>query len=260
MTDAEIASANERFANPPEFDLADSDKLGFFVIAKLAARQQVKITLRTSAYGGLSAVVLLPPDITVTGAGVAVAGGFGDQLQLTGGDWQYADGPAGSSAAAIEDLAIEDRATETVAASEVGRGSAARQENDQALTARLLQEAGLPQRVPGGSSPPDAASPGRSPVGEPPGMRSSLSDISTDMPTDFSTDMPRDMPTDLQTDMASVPSPEHEAHDVQSSDGELPRRGVAFGSTPEELGTLASSLQRGWLDGRAESAVEPDGS
>jgi hypothetical protein len=70
----------------------------------------------------------------------------------------------------------------------------------------------------------------------------------------------RDIPTDMPTGMASVPSPEREAREVQAPGGDLPRRGVAFGSTPEELGALASSLQRGWLDSRADSAVEPDGS
>jgi len=251
MTDAEMAAANERFANPPEFDLADSDKLGFFVIARLASRQQVKITLRPSAYGGLSAVVLLPPDITVTGAGAAVAGAFGDQLQLTGRDWPSADGPgAGSST-----VAIADRGAETVAASDGGRGSAVGSENDQALTARLLQEAGLPQRVPGGSSPLEAASTVRSAGGEAPGMPSSLRDISTD-----TTEIPNASPIDLPPDMAGVPAAEHEARDVHSAGGVPPRRGVAFGSTPEELGALASSLQRGWLGGRADSADEPDGS
>jgi len=65
MSDDELAVANERLANPPEFDLADSDKLGFFVVARLAARHNIKITLRTSPYGGVAAIVLLPPDITV---------------------------------------------------------------------------------------------------------------------------------------------------------------------------------------------------
>src|SRR5215813_14046364 len=65
MSDEELATANERLANPPEFDLADSDKLGFFVVARLAARHNIKITLRISPYGGVAAIVLLPHDITV---------------------------------------------------------------------------------------------------------------------------------------------------------------------------------------------------
>jgi signal transduction histidine kinase len=64
MSDQELAAANERLANPPEFDLADSDKLGFFVVARLAARQNIKITLRMSPYGGVAAIVLLPHEIT----------------------------------------------------------------------------------------------------------------------------------------------------------------------------------------------------
>ena len=65
MSDEEMAAVNERLANPPEFDLADSDKLGFFVVARLAARHNIRITLRTSPYGGVAAIVLLPHEITV---------------------------------------------------------------------------------------------------------------------------------------------------------------------------------------------------
>jgi signal transduction histidine kinase len=65
MSDEEMAAVNERLANPPEFDLADSDKLGFFVVARLAARHNIKITLRMSPYGGVAAIVLLPHEITV---------------------------------------------------------------------------------------------------------------------------------------------------------------------------------------------------
>jgi len=96
ITDAEMVAANARFADPPEFDLADSDKLGFFVIGRLAARHQIKITLRPSAYGGLAAIVLLPHAITITiqGAGPAVDGGDRDQLQLPAPDGPAADGGA----------------------------------------------------------------------------------------------------------------------------------------------------------------------
>src|SRR5262249_61960768 len=64
MTEQDMALANERFTNPPEFDLADSDKLGFFVVSRLAARHNIMITLRMSPYGGVAAIVLLPHTIT----------------------------------------------------------------------------------------------------------------------------------------------------------------------------------------------------
>jgi signal transduction histidine kinase len=56
---------NERLARPPEFDLADSDQLGLFVVSRLAARHGVKVSLRISGYGGTTAIVLLPRMLAV---------------------------------------------------------------------------------------------------------------------------------------------------------------------------------------------------
>jgi signal transduction histidine kinase len=60
---ADLAAFNERLQNPPEFDLADSNQLGLFVAARLAAKHQILITLRRSPYGGTTAIVLLPDAI-----------------------------------------------------------------------------------------------------------------------------------------------------------------------------------------------------
>src|SRR6516225_6214272 len=56
---------NERLARPPEFDLADSDQLGLFVVSRLAIRHGVRVSLRVSGYGGTTAIVLLPRDLVV---------------------------------------------------------------------------------------------------------------------------------------------------------------------------------------------------
>jgi signal transduction histidine kinase len=95
MTEEDMELANERFANPPEFDLADSDKLGFFVVARLAARHKIKITLRMSPYGGVSAIVLLPHTITVTPdtADTDMISGYPDLLGLPAAAWQAAGVP-----------------------------------------------------------------------------------------------------------------------------------------------------------------------
>jgi signal transduction histidine kinase len=61
----DLENANGQLANPPEFDLADSDQLGLFVVGRLAARHQIKVTLRQSPYGGTTAIVLLPHGIVV---------------------------------------------------------------------------------------------------------------------------------------------------------------------------------------------------
>ncbi|NKZ04661.1 sensor histidine kinase [Actinomadura latina] len=60
-----LAEANRRLAEPPEYDLVDTDQLGLFVVARLAARHDISVTLQRSPYGGVTAVVLLPHDLVV---------------------------------------------------------------------------------------------------------------------------------------------------------------------------------------------------
>ncbi|MFG3051948.1 nitrate- and nitrite sensing domain-containing protein [Kitasatospora sp. NPDC048239] len=55
-----LADANRRIAAAGQADLLDSDRLGLFVVSRLARRHGVKVSLQTSAYGGTTAVVLLP--------------------------------------------------------------------------------------------------------------------------------------------------------------------------------------------------------
>ncbi|MDG4828873.1 nitrate- and nitrite sensing domain-containing protein [Solwaraspora sp. WMMD1047] len=64
-----LTEANQRLADPPEFDPTNSARLGLFVVAQLGARHGVKVQLRTSAYGGVTAVALIPSDIVVAGTG-----------------------------------------------------------------------------------------------------------------------------------------------------------------------------------------------
>jgi len=65
MTDEELVEANERLANPPIVDFALSRMLGLYVVARLAERYSIKVQLRHSWYGGITALVLLPPNLTV---------------------------------------------------------------------------------------------------------------------------------------------------------------------------------------------------
>ncbi|GIG02799.1 sensor histidine kinase [Catellatospora citrea] len=62
-----VEEANGRLADPPDFDPAHSSRLGLFVVARLAARHGIRVTLRPSPYGGLTAVVLLPRELVVDG-------------------------------------------------------------------------------------------------------------------------------------------------------------------------------------------------
>jgi signal transduction histidine kinase len=65
MSDEELVEANERLANPPVVDFALSRMLGLYVVARLAQRYRIKVQLRHSWYGGITALVLLPPNVVV---------------------------------------------------------------------------------------------------------------------------------------------------------------------------------------------------
>jgi signal transduction histidine kinase len=67
----QLREINSRLASPPDFDLADADRLGLFVAGRLAARHGVQIELIPSAYRGTKAVVVLPESLITTGAGHA---------------------------------------------------------------------------------------------------------------------------------------------------------------------------------------------
>jgi signal transduction histidine kinase len=61
----QLAALNAQLASPPDFDLADADRLGLFVAGRLAARHGVHAALTPSPYRGIKAVVVLPDAIVV---------------------------------------------------------------------------------------------------------------------------------------------------------------------------------------------------
>ncbi|MEU9152142.1 nitrate- and nitrite sensing domain-containing protein [Streptomyces sp. NPDC048417] len=59
--DAEqLAEAHRTLTDPEAFDPTRHDRLGLYVVGRLAARHGIEVTLRDSPYGGTTAVVLLP--------------------------------------------------------------------------------------------------------------------------------------------------------------------------------------------------------
>lgn len=55
-----LLDANLRLSETPEFELSDTDRLGLFVVSRLAQRQNVRVSLQPSPYGGTTAVVFIP--------------------------------------------------------------------------------------------------------------------------------------------------------------------------------------------------------
>ncbi len=137
MGEDQLAAINATLSDPPLFDLSGSDQLGLFIAGQLGKRHDVKVTLRSSAYGGVTAVVLIPTDLiidTEPDEGLAIAGirelGGRPVPELPGGVLEpaltLAAAPAASSPGNVIDLdtrvVIEPEpasATEVPAAAEV---------------------------------------------------------------------------------------------------------------------------------------------
>src|SRR6266566_1021779 len=75
----ELADINGRLANSPEFDLARTEQLGLYVVGQLAARHDIKVSLRQSVYGGTTAVVLMPFGVVVRQEEAGPAALWGDR-------------------------------------------------------------------------------------------------------------------------------------------------------------------------------------
>lgn len=77
MDEEDLTRFNQRLAHPPEFNPSDTVQLGFFVVAYLAHRHDISVTLRKSPYGGTTAIVLIP-GILLKSQGTASHAGSAD--------------------------------------------------------------------------------------------------------------------------------------------------------------------------------------
>jgi signal transduction histidine kinase len=78
MTPQRLTELNERLANPPDLNPANTEQLGLFVVGQLARRHRISVMLRPSPYGGTTVVVLIPGNLIVDDVPAALsAGGAG---------------------------------------------------------------------------------------------------------------------------------------------------------------------------------------
>jgi signal transduction histidine kinase len=63
MPPEQLAAANDVLATPRDVDELVSNRLGLHVIARLAHRYSIQVVLTTTSGSGITAVVLLPPDL-----------------------------------------------------------------------------------------------------------------------------------------------------------------------------------------------------
>src|SRR6266581_5832757 len=65
LSEEKLAKINNDLAHPPQFDLSGSEQLGLFVAGQLARRHDIRITLQSSPFGGITAIVLIPMALIV---------------------------------------------------------------------------------------------------------------------------------------------------------------------------------------------------
>lgn len=70
MSEEDLAAANHRIVDQSELNLANVARLGLYVVSRLTERHGVRVRLKESAYGGTTAVVLIPLEL-VTQADVS---------------------------------------------------------------------------------------------------------------------------------------------------------------------------------------------
>ncbi|MEU5791804.1 nitrate- and nitrite sensing domain-containing protein [Micromonospora purpureochromogenes] len=109
MTEEDLAAANDRIADRSELNLANAARLGLYVVSRLTERHGVKVQLKESAYGGTTAIVLIPLDLVETGQDANTSGGFpvgtGSAPPVTAGEGAS---PAGAPAAGSDTAADGD--------------------------------------------------------------------------------------------------------------------------------------------------------
>ena len=172
LTTAELAEINARLASPPEFDLARSDQLGLFVVAQLAARHGIRVSLRESAYGGTTAIVLLPNSVIVRQGEVVAAapGQAGRHLPARANEVRHpagtADPVASGEQASAFNLHGRHRFRAVQEAASVPAQPAAPGKPDHGLPRRVRQASMAPQLRPKstGNAVPGVPQPASEPV------------------------------------------------------------------------------------------------
>ncbi|MGC1213920.1 MAG: nitrate- and nitrite sensing domain-containing protein [Micromonospora sp.] len=77
MTEEDLGAANHRIVDRSELNLANASRLGLYVVSRLTERHGVRVQLKESAYGGTTAVVLIPLGlVTEDGTDPYSSGGF----------------------------------------------------------------------------------------------------------------------------------------------------------------------------------------
>ncbi|MFF5225704.1 nitrate- and nitrite sensing domain-containing protein [Dactylosporangium sp. NPDC000521] len=256
-----IAEANRRLVEPPEFDPANSARLGLFVVAQLAARHGVRVVLRSSPFGGVTAVALLPTDLVVAqpskGASPLPAGAPADlssthEMRVVAREpfsWLPQDG-AGEVA----------EHTQVLPASSIGQRPALSVVHNEQVAAggvpggRRSGPGPLPrQRSAGRDGAHSTVSGSRSSAGASGGAGTSGGDAAGAAAGDGAPVGPRGLPKRVRQ-QSLAPQLQQDSAAGGVDEVEVPQ----VGRSPEQLRRMMSSFQAGTARGRHASAGDGD--
>ncbi|MFC9972377.1 nitrate- and nitrite sensing domain-containing protein [Spirillospora sp. NPDC127200] len=278
MTEEAVRVANARLADPPEFDPSDSAQLGLFVVARLARRHDIKVTLRQSPYGGTTAIALLP--------GALITEHPDGDLALrrsTGPMPALAQNGTGTAPTAVPQAGAAAGPTgqrgQRGQAGQPGQPGVVRLVAEPAGTAGTADLAESAPAEPGGAAPGAASETfGAKPTGPEP---------SVPRPTLTADGLPRRRrqanlapqlrdqtaapgregqgrhaasppPETLHQEPPAAPVPDPAPADVPADTAPEVSAGTGGERSPESLRSMMSAMQQGWQRGRHEARQAPD--
>jgi hypothetical protein len=273
MTEVDLDAANGWLADPPEFNvlaLSETPRLGMFVVARIAARHGIRVALRPSAFGGVTAIALLPPDMVadadLTDEPNGSAGGYAAPGELSAAPAARPGEPsAGSSGEPSGGAGDPDRDRRTAIGAAIGGPPAAPAVEMGGDTVPMPVYRARPSRAPDQPSPADRPRP-------------------FDKPRLFDEPRPagRPAPDDDRPHPAERSAPDRDGAAAQQTHVGLPVRvrqaGLAPGlrdapwpdpaeapqsqpvppRPPEEVRRMMSAYQRGTVRGRQAITGDPE--
>jgi signal transduction histidine kinase len=249
----ELDAINQQLSSPTDFDLANADQLGLFVVSRLAARHGLRVFLRPSPYGGTTAIVVLPRSMITSEAeerpkaqlaGSTPGARRADELELALTGRQMRRTPPPADTVSAQPAAGGDQ-------QEADSGQPGGDPGPLALPGRDAGLGGGADRALPDSSAGTDTSPGRlplpsrratgGPAGEPAGPDTSPGDGTH-----------RGLPRRVRQANLSP-----HLRDSPPSAGTARSRSIAARS-PEQAKSLLASLQSGWERGRQAEVPDSD--
>ncbi|GAA2094058.1 sensor histidine kinase [Actinomadura alba] len=224
ISPAVLDEINQKLADTPEFDLADTDQLGLFVVSRLAERHGIHVSLRRSPYGGTSAIVLLPHGICVSR-----------------NDLPTLPEPGGMAPAPRETRA-DVRLLRNVARTRRSDTAPERAPLEQAPIEQAPLQQAPPERAPFQQAAPEQAPPERA---VPPARAAEQAPSDAGAPAATHAGLPRRIRQQNLAPQLRGKYPSQSAGDREAG-GEGAR-------SPEQTSAMLASMQAGWRRGRTEA-------